>query len=167
MRFAYKGLLKQADFLHRLRVTHAEHHLPTKAPAKVLHRNSPGTLKTNFMVTVNSYKVAQNKEGKDYVALELQGEIEAVQSSQTGKVYLTARSVWVPTTFNIAYASLLIGKQMPGNVRKEACQPYEYTIPETGEVISLAYQFVYDPEESGAAKQEVGNINTAARPQHA
>ncbi len=117
------------------------------------------------MVTVNSYKVAQNKEGKDFIALELQGEVEAVHSVQTGKVYLTARTVWVPTTFNLAFASMLVGKQMPGTVKKQACQPYEYTIPETGETISLAYQFVYDPEEA-SVKQEVG-LSNAAPLQHA
>jgi hypothetical protein len=51
------------------------------------------------MVRVIAWKPAQNKEGKDFISIQLQGGIEAIQSQQTGKMYLTARTAWIPSTF--------------------------------------------------------------------
>ncbi|MBX9780514.1 MAG: hypothetical protein K2X26_09215 [Chitinophagaceae bacterium] len=98
------------------------------------------------MVRLISLKLAQNKEGKDFISIQLQGGVEAIQSQQTGKMYLTARTAWIPTTFDEKTAESLIGSTLPGEIRKVPCEPYEYTIKETGEVVQLAYSFEYLPE---------------------
>jgi len=98
------------------------------------------------MVKVISWKLAQNKEGKDFVSIQLQGGIEALQSQQTGKMYLTARSTWIACTFDSTTAEALIGSTLPGDIQKAQCNPYDYTIKETGEVIKLTHTFEYFPE---------------------
>jgi hypothetical protein len=40
----------------------------------------------------------------------------------------------------------LIGTQIPGRIEKVECEPYEYTIRETGETVYLRFKFVYVPE---------------------
>ena len=39
---------------------------------------------------------------------------------------------------------MLIGEKIPGSIEKVSCEPYEYTIRESGETITLdfTYQFV-------------------------
>lgn len=41
----------------------------------------------------------------------------------------------------------LIGSEFPGIIMKQECEPYEYTISDTGEVITLNHRYVYLPEE--------------------
>jgi hypothetical protein len=99
-------------------------------------------------------KLAQNKEGKDFISLQLQGGIEAMQSQQTGKMYLTARTAWIPSTFDESTAQSLIGSALPGTINRVACEPYEYTIKDTGEVITLGYTYEYVPIEVPVEKSE-------------
>lgn len=35
---------------------------------------------------------------------------------------------------------------MPGSIVRKQCDPYEYTLPETGEIIKLAHQWDYQPD---------------------
>ena len=121
------------------------------------------------MVRVISWKLAQNKEGKDFVSIQLQGGIEALQSQQTGKMYLTARTTWIASTFDKETAEAFIGSSIPGEIRKVNCTPYEYTIKETGEVIQLTYSFEYFPEgavpslqDTHAAPKEIMQAFTSA-----
>lgn len=109
------------------------------------------------MVRIISMKSAQNKEGKDFIALQLQGGIEAMQSQQTGKMYLTARTAWIPTTFDEVTASSLIGNDLPGSINRVPCEPYEYTIKESGEVITLGYTYEYSPLEKQEQQPMVAN----------
>jgi hypothetical protein len=48
------------------------------------------------MVTIIGYRLAKNKDEKEFVALELQGDIEMVQSLETGNFYATARKLLLP-----------------------------------------------------------------------
>ncbi|RYZ91403.1 MAG: hypothetical protein EOP04_00505 [Proteobacteria bacterium] len=98
------------------------------------------------MVTVVGFVVKTNKDGEDFVVLELQGEIIMVQSQTTGKFYATAKRCTMSSTFDEAVAASLIGKQMPGNVVKVECEEYELEDKETGEVRTLAYRYEYQPE---------------------
>jgi hypothetical protein len=50
-------------------------------------------------------------------------------------------------------AKSLVGKQIRGRVDRVQTEPYEYTIKETGEVITLAHTYVYTPEESAKVIQ--------------
>lgn len=100
------------------------------------------------MVKISNYALRMNKDGKSFVALELQGEVELVQSTLTGKFYATAKRCSISSTFKEEEAKLLIGKQFPGRIERAQCEEYNYTIKETGVVIPLCHTYVYNPEES-------------------
>lgn len=99
------------------------------------------------MITIIGYALRQSKEGKSFIALQLQGDMEMVQSQETGKFYATARKCFITSTFNESTAQALIGQKMPGTIERVQCEPYEYTVPETGEVITLAHTYSYALEE--------------------
>ena len=104
------------------------------------------------MVTIIDYKVSQKADGKEFLSLKLQGGVEPIQSSQTGRFYLTAKTCYIPSTFDFASVIGMIGMQLPGKVSRVACEPYSYTIKETGEVLTLAHQYQYEPEEVSVAE---------------
>ena len=107
------------------------------------------------MVTVKNYHLREGDKGK-YVSLELMGDIEMVQSTNTGRFYATARRCFMFSTFDEQTARMMVGKQMPGNIVRVPCDPYDYTIPETAEVIQLGYRYDYTPEEAKVvAKQHL------------
>lgn len=108
------------------------------------------------MVRIISWKLAQNKDGKDFISIQLQGGVEAIQSQQTGKMYLTTRTAWIASTFDEKTAESLVGSTLPGEIMKIHCEPYDYTIKETGEVVLLTYRFEYFPE--GAMPEVVSSI---------
>jgi hypothetical protein len=99
------------------------------------------------MVTVKNYALRESKEGNPFVSLELQGDLEMVQSMETGRFYATARKCSVTSTFDETTAKGLIGKQIPGSIKRVETDTYEYTVPETGEMILLAHRWEYVPEE--------------------
>jgi hypothetical protein len=98
------------------------------------------------MVKIIKTKISQNSEGKPFVSLKLQGEPEFVQSQQTGRMYLTAKTCYVTSTFDEATANALIGKELPGTVERVPSEPYEYKVESTGELIVLAHRYEYKPE---------------------
>jgi hypothetical protein len=96
------------------------------------------------MVFVKDYHLREGEKGT-YVSLELMGDIELVQSQNTGRFYATARRCFMLSTFDEATAQLLIGKEIPGHiVRVQSEQPYDFTL-ESGEVISLSHRYEYVP----------------------
>jgi hypothetical protein len=99
------------------------------------------------MVRINAYHLRVNKEGKQFVALELQGDLEMIQGSESGRFYATAKKCTVSSTFTEDVAKSLLGKQLPGRIDRVETVPYDYTVKETGEVISLAHTYVYVPED--------------------
>lgn len=99
------------------------------------------------MVTITGYVLRQNKEGKTFVSLELSGDIEMIQSSSSGRFYMTAKRCSIPSTFTEETAKLLIGKTMSGRIDRVQTEAYEYTVKETGEVITLVHTYTYVPEE--------------------
>jgi len=98
------------------------------------------------MVTVSKIHLRDGEKGK-YVSLELSGDMELVQSSNTGRFYATARRCFMFSTFDEQTARMMVGKQIPGSIVRVPCDPYDYTIPETAEVIKLGYRYDYTPEE--------------------
>ncbi len=42
----------------------------------------------------------------------------------------------------------MIGSQMDGSIQKLSCEPYEYVVPDTGEVIEMAHRWSFVPTES-------------------
>jgi hypothetical protein len=97
------------------------------------------------MVTITGYKQKDNKEGKPFIILELQGDLVMAQSSE-GRWYATAKRTSITSTFSEEQAKALVGQQIPGRIAKVPCQEYEYVVPETGEVITLSHSWELIPE---------------------
>jgi hypothetical protein len=104
------------------------------------------------MVTVSNYALRNASDGHQFITLELTGGVEFVQSMQTGKHYATVRKCSMPTTFNETIAKGLVGTRYPGDIERVEAEPYQYTIKETGEEITLNYSYQYVPETT--SKQE-------------
>ncbi|WP_217607387.1 hypothetical protein [Chitinophaga sp. GbtcB8] len=97
------------------------------------------------MVTIKNYFLNQNGEGKPYVCLELIGEIEILLSEKSGKFYADVKKCKIPTRIDEATARLMVGKQIAGSIVKKECAAWEYTVPGTGEVVTMNYRFEYEP----------------------
>ena len=98
------------------------------------------------MVTIVDYAKRQNAEGEEFFVLILQGGVELVQSQETGNYYATARKASITSTFPEEFCKGLVGKQLPGSVKRISCDPFDYKIKETGESISLSHHWAYQPE---------------------
>jgi hypothetical protein len=107
------------------------------------------------MVTIVDYEIRSSDGGKEFFVLTVQGGIEMVQSKSTNRFYATARKCGIPSTFDENVCQGLVGTQMAGTIEKVSCEPYEYTIQETGEVIDLAHRWEYQPEEVVASIPDV------------
>ena len=99
------------------------------------------------MVRIVNFMERLSEDGKPFFALELQGGIELVKSQSTNNFYATARKTSVTSTFNEVTCKALIGTELPGRIEKQDCEPYDYTIVDTGEVIELSHRYQYIPEE--------------------
>lgn len=98
------------------------------------------------MVTVKEVKKAENAMGEEFYGLIVQSGAIAVKSKETGRVYFTAKTAFVSTTFDQETANSMIGQEFEGTIKKVQTDPYEYTIEETGEVIELSHRWEYvDP----------------------
>ena len=101
------------------------------------------------MVTIVDFKPRTNDTtGEEFFALILAGDIEMIQSQTTGRFYATARRASIPSTFNETVCESLIGKQLPGTIVKVDAEAYEFTLPETGEIISLTHRYEYQPDNA-------------------
>ena len=99
------------------------------------------------MVRIVNYQKRTTEEGKVFFTLELQGGIEIVKSQETGKQYITARKANMSCTFDELTCQSLIGTELPGSVRKVNCEEYDYTIKDTGEIITLSHRYEYVEHE--------------------
>jgi len=95
------------------------------------------------MVTVTAYAERETKDGRKFITLELTGGLELVVSSSTGNHYATVRKCSIPSTFGEEIAKSLIGTQLPGEIVRVECEPYEYVKESTGETIMLNYNWSY------------------------
>lgn len=99
------------------------------------------------MVRVIGYYENERSNGEKFYSLSIQGGIEMVRSVETGNYYATVRKTRITSTFDEATCKALIGSEMPGRIVKQECDPYEYTVEETGEVIELYHNYRYLPDE--------------------
>jgi hypothetical protein len=113
------------------------------------------------MVTVIGYETRKNKENEPFMALILQGDLVMVQSSDSGRYYATAKKTSITSTFTEEQAKALIGRQIEGKIEKVLCEEYEYTVEETGEVITLSHRWEFLPENAPTPMRVVVN-NMAA-----
>lgn len=100
------------------------------------------------MVKVKNYHVRKNEDGEQYISLELEGDVAFVQSQNTGRFYATTRRCFMYAAMDESTAKALVGSQLPGTIERVAAEPYNYTVPETGEVKTLNYTYQYRPEEN-------------------
>ena len=107
------------------------------------------------MVTIVDYKSFEKENGENFFGLVVQGGIEAVKSTQTGKVYFTARTATVATTFNETVCKGLIGNTLEGSIKKIDCDSYDYTVKETGEVIRLNHRYEFVTDEMSIIENNV------------
>lgn len=114
------------------------------------------------MVKIVDYKTYQKEDGTEFYALVVQGGVEVVQSKETNRTYLTASTVSVPCTFNEITCQSLVGQDLPGGIRKVEVEPYDYTIPETGEVITLTQRRQYVDEEEATVMDNVVKTEVVA-----
>ena len=100
-------------------------------------------------VHIVDYKERINSDGEPFYSLILEADLTMVQSSETGRYYATARRASITSTFNEETCKRMIGRSMSGSIQKvEDVDPYEYTVPESGEVITLSHRWEYKPEAS-------------------
>lgn len=100
------------------------------------------------MVTIVDYKTFHREDdGTEFQVLVVQGGTEAVKSKESNRTYLTARTANVPCTFNEVTCQNLIGDKLPGRIEKVDVDPYDYVIPDTGEVLNLNYRHEYIGKE--------------------
>ena len=109
------------------------------------------------MVRIVNYQKRTTEEGKVFFTLELQGGIEIVKSQETGKQYITARKANMSCTFDELTCQSLIGTELPGSVRKVNCEEYDYTIKETGEIITLSHRYEYVEQETQVNTPQMSN----------
>ena len=107
------------------------------------------------MVTIVDYKTYQKEDGTIFNTLVVQGGIEVVKNQETGKNYLTARTARVSCTFDELTCENLKGTQLAGSVKKVDSEPYEYAIPNSGEIVTLTHKFEYVSEEESILKENV------------
>ncbi|RBL93335.1 hypothetical protein [Chitinophaga flava] len=96
------------------------------------------------MVTVKSYFFNQSADGNPYICLELIGELEMLISEKSGKFYADVKKCKIPTRIDEATAKLIVGREIPGSIVKKECAAWEYTIPATGEVITMHHRYEYE-----------------------
>lgn len=127
---------------------------------KVFVKKMFNSKKQEKMVRIIGYKKRTSEQGKDFFVLELQGGISMVKSVETGKLYATANRATISSTFDEATCQALIGTELEGKVQKVPSEPYEYTVRETGEVITLSHRFEYvEDEKAVAPKVEMSNTS--------
>lgn len=117
------------------------------------------------MVTIINFKERNKEDGTSFFVLELQGGIELVQSQQTQQFYATAKKAYIPSTFDRLTCQALIGTQMEGAIEKVDCEPYEYRVQETGEIIVLNHRYQYVQKETikPVVENFTPDVNTFSR----
>lgn len=109
------------------------------------------------MVKIIDVKTITTEEGKEFNMLVVQGSLEPLLSNKTGKIYFTMRKANISTTFDEATCKSLVGSELPGKVEKVECEPYEYTVKETGEILTLNHNWQYIDEDFINASSQIIN----------
>jgi hypothetical protein len=107
------------------------------------------------MVTIVDYRISKNAEGEEFVSLILEGDLTMVQSQETGSWYATSKRASITSTFDEVKANKLIGRELPGQIIRKECEPYEYVLPETEEVIELSHTDRYEPSPVSVEEEAV------------
>ena len=68
----------------------------------------------------------------------------------------------VACTFNEETCESLIGTELDGRIKKVSVEPYEYVIPDTGEMVKLSYRYEYTTELDEMLEEELARLEIAA-----
>ena len=98
------------------------------------------------MVQISNFFERQRKDGSSFIALELTGGVELIQSSTTNTWYANVRKCTIPSILTKQVAESIIGSKLEGNVVKVICEPYEYVNQRTGEIMQLQHSYAYQAE---------------------
>lgn len=98
------------------------------------------------MVRIIDYKQRVNSDNEKFFSLIIQSGLEMVKSKESGQYYATAKRTSITSTFDEETCKSLLGSEIPGSIKKVECEPYEYAIPESGEIVNLSHRWVYVPE---------------------
>ncbi|QCX40131.1 hypothetical protein FF125_17380 [Aureibaculum algae] len=112
------------------------------------------------MVTVVNYESRTNKAGKEFNVLILQGGIEPVRSTITGKFYFSSRTCDVPASFDEMTCKNLIGTEFPGSIKRVPCEPYDFNIPNTEEYVNISHTWEYQDSIDEIVSEHI--VETAA-----
>jgi len=104
------------------------------------------------MLKIVDFTKRTNKEGKEFNALILESDLELVKSRETGNWYATSKRASITSTFDENICQALIGQEIPGSIQRVECEPYEFTVKDTGEVLTLTHRWIYLNEGELAAK---------------
>lgn len=87
-----------------------------------------------------------------YNVIVLLGDVEVLTSKSTGKPYLTAKKVTIPTTLNQEQANELVGSTLPGKIEKIDCAEYEIKMPNSNKKIKINHTFQFAPSTEEVEK---------------
>jgi hypothetical protein len=96
------------------------------------------------MVTVSAFEKRKNSQGEEFCVIILEGGLDIVTSRNTGRPYARVNKISIPAVFDEKTAKRMVGTQLPGIIEKKECEPFEYAIPDTGEVIQLSHTYTYN-----------------------
>jgi hypothetical protein len=105
------------------------------------------------MVEIIGFQQRTNEEGESFNVLELLGGLELIKSSQTGNFYATARKATITSTFDERMCKQLIGTKLPGKIERVPCEPYEFNIPGSEEVVTLSHTYRFDAQMKTAEEE--------------
>lgn len=110
------------------------------------------------MVTISGVEQRKNAKDEVFPVLIITGDLEIVNSKTTGKAYATVRKMSIPCTFSEDVAKNMIGKQLPGEIQRQECDPYEYANRNTGEVFTLRHTYHYNPNPTNLVEQVISGM---------
>ena len=82
------------------------------------------------------------------------------RSAETGNFYATVKQCSIPSTLDKEGCKAVLGEKLPGKIQKIECDPYEYTIQDTGEVIELSHKWQYVQDETEVTSTAKKSLTT-------
>lgn len=90
-----------------------------------------------------------SKSNEKYNVIVLLGDVQVMNSKSSGKPYLSAKKVTIPTTLDEAQAKELVGTTLPGVIEKVDCPEYEIKMPNSNKKVKITHTFQYSPSVVG------------------
>lgn len=102
------------------------------------------------MVKIIDAQTRVNSKTKaEYNVIVLLGDVQVLNSKSSGKFYLTAKRVVLPTTLDQVQAKELVGTTLPGVIEKVDCPEYEIKMPNSNKKVKITHTFQYSPAVAG------------------